>query len=272
MSGTQQDLLRVALDPTRSVVVEAVAGSGKTWLLVSRIVRALIAGVEPSEIVAITFTRKAAQEMAARLRDWLVLLATADENGAREFLLQRDIPVAELDSALVRSRSLYEKYLAAQPSITITTFHSWFLQLLKRAPLEAGALGDANLTERTGVLIDEAWERFGSLVQRAPESEVARALDQLFRDYALESTRKLLGNFLVRRAEWWAYTQGQAQPVAWALGRIASEIGRHVHTDILSALMNDETLKIELAEFVNLMERNTPTDIKLASGYIAVED
>jgi len=62
---------RIALDQNNSVVVEACAGSGKTWLLVSRIVRLLLAGVQPSEILAITFTRKAAQEMQERLHDWL---------------------------------------------------------------------------------------------------------------------------------------------------------------------------------------------------------
>ena len=67
-----------ALDPNRSVVVEACAGSGKTWLLVSRIVRLLLAGVAPGEILAITFTRKAAMEMQERLQTWLEQLATSD--------------------------------------------------------------------------------------------------------------------------------------------------------------------------------------------------
>lgn len=57
----------VACDPQRSVVVEACAGAGKTWMLVSRILRALLDGVDPEQILAITFTRKAAGEMQGRL-------------------------------------------------------------------------------------------------------------------------------------------------------------------------------------------------------------
>ncbi|HJV96674.1 MAG TPA: UvrD-helicase domain-containing protein, partial [Albitalea sp.] len=56
-----------ACDPRRSVVVEACAGAGKTWMLVSRILRAMLEGAQPHEILAITYTRKAAGEMRERL-------------------------------------------------------------------------------------------------------------------------------------------------------------------------------------------------------------
>ena len=54
----------IACDPRRSVAVEACAGAGKTWMLVSRIVRALLDGCPAHEILAITFTKKAAGECA----------------------------------------------------------------------------------------------------------------------------------------------------------------------------------------------------------------
>ena len=53
----------IACDPRRSVAVEACAGAGKTWMLVSRIVRALLDGCAAHDILAITFTKKAAGEM-----------------------------------------------------------------------------------------------------------------------------------------------------------------------------------------------------------------
>ncbi|MEQ1584094.1 MAG: UvrD-helicase domain-containing protein, partial [Candidatus Nitrotoga sp.] len=96
----------IALNPQHSVVVEACAGSGKTWLLVSRILRLLLAGVKPGEILAITFTRKAAQEMQARLHEWLHFLATQDDTAVRAFLMERELHDVN-DNLLARARSLY---------------------------------------------------------------------------------------------------------------------------------------------------------------------
>jgi ATP-dependent helicase/nuclease subunit A len=61
----------LALNPAQNVVIEACAGSGKTWLLVARLLKLLLSGVPPAQIVAVTFTRKAAQEMKQRLGDML---------------------------------------------------------------------------------------------------------------------------------------------------------------------------------------------------------
>ncbi len=256
-----RDFNRRALDPQRSVVIEACAGSGKTWLLVSRVLRLLLAGVKPGQILAITFTRKAAQEMAARLREWLLELAMADDDAARTLLQERAVPESEIDALLPRARGLYEQSLTAQPPLTIATFHGWFLQLLKRAPFDAGVLGNAELVEQTAPLMADAWQRFAAAMQRDPASAAARGLDALFARYGMHSTRNLLLAFLRRRAEWWAYTRHLPDPdsaVEYALERMRANID--LDRDVCAELFADGSFAADVRGFAGLLARNSSQD------------
>jgi ATP-dependent helicase/nuclease subunit A len=123
----------IACDPRRSVAVEACAGAGKTWILVSRIARALLAGAQAHEILAITFTKKAAGEMRQRLHEWSSLWAGCPDDKLDEALLARGVePTAEGREAL---RTLYRRLLQSGRPVQIRTFHSWFADLLRNAPL-----------------------------------------------------------------------------------------------------------------------------------------
>ncbi len=220
----------IALDPTRSVVVEACAGSGKTWLLVSRIIRLLLDGAPPSTILAITFTRKAAQEMQARLQLWLRDLALGDEALVRQFFAERGI--AELsDEQLQRARALYKEVLLAQPAITISTFHGWFMQVMQRAPLNADVMQGMSLLERAGAEQEEAWEELLEQMRKQPEGAQAQHMQWLFETQGLFNTRKLLFNFLAKRAEWWAYTQGQQDGLTFALENLRNDLAVEMDFD-----------------------------------------
>jgi ATP-dependent helicase/nuclease subunit A len=197
---------RAACDPRHSVVVEACAGSGKTWLLVGRMLRLLLAGAQAPELLAITFTRKAAQEMRERLMELLHELALASDAHATQLLRERGVADADLARLLPLARGLYERILSSEQSLSIDTFHSWFARLLQIAPLAAGVPHGYALTEKNGELQDEAYRRF---MQRLRQSDAAAVKAALLELYALAgdfNARNLLDAFLDKRAEWWAST------------------------------------------------------------------
>jgi ATP-dependent helicase/nuclease subunit A len=128
-----------SVDPRYNVVLEASAGTGKTRVLVDRYVNLLRAGVDPSNILAMTFTRKAAAEMRARILDTL-----------REAAARGEIPAA-------RWRELKER----TGEIAISTIDAFCLSLLREFPLEADLDPGFAVADDTEVprLVDEALER-----------------------------------------------------------------------------------------------------------------
>ncbi|MDP3354251.1 MAG: UvrD-helicase domain-containing protein [Polaromonas sp.] len=167
----------IACDPRRSVAVEACAGAGKTWMLVSRIVRALLAGAEPQEILAITFTKRAAGEMRERLYEWLQQFAHADdatlmrELAMRGFTSEKGLqPTADGPEQL---SNLYQRILDTGRAVQIRTFHSWFAALLRSAPL--AVLQQQGLPLNYELLEDDAparalvWRRFYAALLAQPD-------------------------------------------------------------------------------------------------------
>ena len=255
---------KIALDPNNSVVVEACAGSGKTWLLVSRIVRLLLAGVQPGEILAITFTRKAAQEMQERLHEWLHFLAAKNDNEVREFLMQRAIDDVD-EVMLAKARGLYRDFLLSSSNITISTFHGWFMQIIQRAPLNAGVPVGMQLLERTSTLREEAWDALADDLLANPEGKLALEMQWLFNEYGLHNTRALLENFLAKRAEWWAYTQGQVDAVAWALQQLEAELEVDLEENPYTPLQ-DEDLYLTVQAFASLLASGSDAQKKIATA------
>jgi ATP-dependent helicase/nuclease subunit A len=128
-----------AVDPRFNVALEASAGTGKTRVLVDRYINLLKAGVDPSNILAITFTRKAAAEMRERILATLRAAAAAGE-----------IPSA-------RWRELRDR----TADIAISTIDAFCLSLLREFPLEADLDPAFSIADDTELprLIDEALDR-----------------------------------------------------------------------------------------------------------------
>jgi ATP-dependent helicase/nuclease subunit A len=209
------------LDPTRSWVVEACAGSGKTWLLVSRIVRLLLDGAQPRQVLGITFTRKAAREMRQRLEEWLWLLASAPDAEVNAFLCDRGVPPERVPALLQRARRLYETVVADPVGVRLDTFHAWFLDLLAASPLDSPP-GGRSLTEATGALEEEAWRALLAEAGRGGGA-LADAFRRIWRRLSPGSARDLLLSLLRQRAALWRLVGGAAvEPAVAAQAALAA--------------------------------------------------
>ncbi len=210
-----QAFYAIACDPRRSVAVEACAGAGKTWMLVSRIVRALLEGVradgtlgvQPHEILAITFTKRAASEMRERLYQWLGEFAGAPQETLIRELRARGVvdknglePSSKLPEQLSK---LYQSVLTNGREVQIRTFHSWFAALLRSAPV--ALLEELELPIHCELLEDDApakeqvWRRFFAAVLE----DAARKADfeAVVFDHGRFQTEKALLSALDKRTE-----------------------------------------------------------------------
>ena len=191
----------VACNPNNSVIVSACAGSGKTWLLVARMVRLLLAGAKPQEILALTFTRKAAQEMRDRLYGLLEQFSQMTDEQLIYELTIRGLDDAEAKKLLPQARALYLKVLKSPQSIVIDTFHGWFGRLLGAAPISAEVQPGFNLREDAKRLQEECMQDWwGDL-----PADLKKHYDVLLKEFgAFETDKFLMGNYSLfkQRGAW----------------------------------------------------------------------
>jgi ATP-dependent helicase/nuclease subunit A len=189
-----------AADPAASAWVSANAGTGKTHVLTMRMLRLLLAGTEPARILALTYTKAAAAEMAtrvaARLAEWVT--ASDAELGKRvRELLDREPSAAQM----MRARQLFALVIETPGGLKVQTIHAFCERLLQRFPLEAGVppgfeiLDDhtraALLEEATNQVLTEATTAApGSPLAEALATAIAFAAETNFDTYLAEALRQ----------------------------------------------------------------------------------
>lgn len=181
-----QDQRDTAIDATRSFIVQAPAGSGKTTLLVTRYLALLATVNEPEEILAITFTRKAAQEMRARV---IEELKGASKDHAR--------------AAMQRSADLNWQLLATPQRMRIQTIDSFQQGLVQQLPFQSRLSLDYETVDNAESIYEEAVENTLERIaaRKASFGDEIAAMVATF-DNNPDNVRGLLVSMLTKRDQW----------------------------------------------------------------------
>jgi ATP-dependent helicase/nuclease subunit A len=194
-----RDVRLRALDPAHSFIVQAPAGSGKTELLTQRFLRLLTTVDHPEQILAITFTRKAAAEMRKRIFDAL----HASRDPAPQSAHKR--ATWELARAVLQLDEKHRWRLIEQPArLRVQTIDALNAMLARRLPVVSGLGAPLEPTEDPDPLYQEAGAR---LIERLGENtEEARAVERLIVHLGNRVDRfvELLAELLRKRDQWLA--------------------------------------------------------------------
>lgn len=193
-----------------SFIVEAPAGAGKTELLTQRFLKLLQTVQAPEEIIAITFTNKAASEMRARILDSLLMAAA----GVPPEAPHKQITYALGQQALQRSAELQWHLLESPARLRIYTIDSLCANLARQMPLLSRFGTQPAVTE-------DAWsyyrEAASLALQTMDEDALGAPVRRVLRYMDNDQTRLegLLMSMLAKREQWLhlsqANDQGQAQ-------------------------------------------------------------
>jgi double-strand break repair helicase AddA, alphaproteobacterial type len=190
----------LASDPALSAWVAANAGSGKTHVLASRVIRLLLKGTDPARILCLTYTRAAAANMANRvfgtLARWSLL---SDEALAEEVAkLEGRLPGPE---KLKRARQLFARALETPGGLKIQTIHAFCEAILHQFPLEANIAGHFELldTEMEEALFAEARRDLLTSIAAARDGPLAEAFAEVLERGGESGLQDLLGEIVARR-------------------------------------------------------------------------
>ncbi|HWG32377.1 MAG TPA: UvrD-helicase domain-containing protein [Steroidobacteraceae bacterium] len=213
-----------ATDPRLSILLQAPAGSGKTTVLTQRLLRLLAEVDEPEEILAITFTRKAAAEMRARVMK--ALRGEIDTRGPQGARLR------DLAGAALRHSALRGWNLADDPGrLRIQTIDSFNFRLASQLPVAAGAGGSLVVADATRDLYRHAARR--ALIDAEGDATLAADADLMFDrlDNNWGKVEELLERMLELRGHWLPHVLAHD---AGALRTRVSDSLRHICRDHLA--------------------------------------
>ncbi len=157
--GTKQQ--REATTPHESFWVSANAGTGKTKVLVDRIISLLVSDIKPSKILCITFTKAGAAEMISRITNESNKLLALEETKLCEYI-EGNCNISVKADKIRKIRKTLTSIIDNPDLIRIQTIHSFCGTILKAFPLEAGVVPFFNTADdvQTSEITEKAWGNF----------------------------------------------------------------------------------------------------------------
>lgn len=249
---------RQAASPTATTWVAANAGSGKTRVLIDRVARLLLRGVEPQRILCLTYTKAAATEMQNRLFQRLGGWAMQPDDSLRKDLAALGEGPRFAPDDLARARRLFARALEAPGGLRIQTIHSFCATLLRRFPLEAGiSPGFSELDDRAARLLR------AQIVEEMAETRASDVMAEVAAIYTGEDFTALMEQLASARHGFAVKTDETALKIA--LGVDPADSPARLLADTF--LGNEPTL---IAELLPLLAASGVNDQKAATRLSAL--
>ncbi len=250
-----------AADPASCAWVSANAGTGKTHVLVTRVLRLLLAGTHPEKILCLTFTKAAAAEMSkrvfGRLAEWVTL---ADDK--LDEVLQKTTGRKASNEERKRARMLFAAAVETPGGFKVQTIHAFCERLLQRFPIEAGVTPGFNILDESlaRTLRREAIDQVLAEVTRETSSPLGRALRAAVAYATGERFDDIVSEALDAR-EWFALADEEATRRAYCRH---FGIPAHATRESVANALSDVTTNAMLESLHGILAAGSASEIELA--------
>lgn len=259
-----------ASDPHLNTWLSANAGSGKTKVLTDRVARLLLNGVEPQNILCLTYTKAAASEMQNRLFSRLGAWAMLENKELQADLIELGESRESVTQSIEGARKLFARAIETPGGLKIQTIHSFCASILRKFPLEAGISPQFKELDEAGV------EKIvGDIFESVAAGQHADALRGLASNHALTDIQSLLSAIVKKRKAFLKPLDQESLRKKLSLDNAASKDAllkqafsahnQHILTSLMRVLKNGSTNDQKAFAKLRLIKMSGPTllDLKI---------
>ena len=256
-----------AANPDVSVWVSANAGSGKTHVLVQRVIRLLLDGVAPARILALTYTKAAAANMATKVFDTLAGWVVMDD--AR--LAAELVKIEDRSPAPVRlelARQLFAKTVETPGGLKIQTIHAFCEKLLHLFPFEANVAARFEVLDdaQKALLLAQARDYVLREAIKQPDHILARSLSVISDLMSEGDLADLIKEAMGLQTRLGSEIQGE-KAIEAMMDRLRTEflLGAGDTTETITGLIEpDSGVTAAMQELKQVLSLSSPNDQKMA--------